>query len=106
MSVVFQVQVGSDNIASRSYKEAGPCSRAEGKRLLEEIYVEACRERLLDGNRDFRNAIDSAKRAIDNAVGGADAGQNRAFYRKEFATNKGYVRVDIEIHRGNGHFKT
>jgi len=106
MSVVFQVQVGSDNIASRSYNGAGPCSRAEGKRLLEEIYTEACRERLLSGNQEFRNAIDSAKRAIDNAVGGADAGVNRAFYRKQFATNKGYVRVDVEIHRGNGHFRS
>jgi hypothetical protein len=89
MSVVFQVQVGSDNIASRSYNGAGPCSRAEGKRLLEEIYTEACRERHLDGNLEFRDAIDSTKRAIDNAVGGADAGQNRAFYRKQFPTNKG-----------------
>jgi hypothetical protein len=73
---------------------------------LDEVYTEACRERLLDGNQEFRNAIDSAKRAIDNAVGGADADQNRAFYRKQFATNKGYVRVDIEIHRGSGHFRS
>lgn len=104
MSVVFQVQVGNDNVASRSHQGEG-CSRSEGKRLLEEIYNEACRERLLDGNQEFRNAIDSAKRAIDNTVGGASAGQNRAFYRKQFATNKGYVRVDIEIHRGH-HFSS
>lgn len=106
MSVAFQVQVGSDNVASRSYNGAGPCSRAEGKRLLEEIYEEACRERHLRGNQEFRNVIDDAKRAIDNAVGGADAGPTRAFYRKQFATNAGYVRVDIEIHRGNGHFRS
>lgn len=106
MSVAFQVQVGSQNVASRSYNGSGPCSRAEGKRLLEEIYQEACRERHLSRNQEFRNAIDAAKRAIDNAVGGADAGQNRAFYRKQFATNAGYVRVDIEIYRGYGHFRS
>lgn len=105
-SVGFQVQVGSRNIASRTYNGASPCSRAEGKRLLDEIFNEASRERVLDGNRDFSNAIDNAKRAIDNAGGGADAGPTRAFYRKEFATDAGYVRVDIEIYRGNGHFRS
>jgi hypothetical protein len=69
MSVVFQVQVGSQNIASRSYNDAGPCSRSKGKRLLDEIYDEAVRyESALRGRQDFRNAIDNAKRAIDNAT--------------------------------------
>lgn len=108
MSVAFQVQVRSENIASRSYNGDSPCSRSEGKRLLEEIYDDACRyESALRGRSDFRNAIDAAKRAIDNAVGGADAGQNRAFYRSQpIATNAGYVRVDIEIYRGYGHFRS
>ena len=108
MSVAFQLQIGNQNIASRSYNGAGPCSRAEGKRLLEAIYDESVRyESALRGRQDFRNAIDSAKRAIDNAVGGADASPyQRAFYTTRFATNAGYVRVDIEIYRGNGHFRS
>ncbi len=106
MSVAFQVQVRSENIASRSYN-GGSCSRSEGKQLLEEVYEESCRYySSLRNRQDFRNAIDAAKRAIDGAVGGASAGQNRAFYRKEFATNLGYVRVDIEIYRGQGHFRS
>lgn len=107
MSLAFQVQVGNNNIASRSYNGVGPISRAEGKRLLDEIYEEACRYySSLRGRQDFRDAIADGKRQIDNAVGGVDAGQNRAFYRRQFATNLGYLRVDIEIYRGSGHFRS
>lgn len=55
MSVTFQVQVGSDNIASRSFNGDGGCPRSIGKQYLDEIYKEACRERLLDGNQEFSN---------------------------------------------------
>lgn len=106
MSVVFQVHVGHNTPYSRKWQNEGGCPRAIAKQYLEELYNEACRyHRDLEGRKDFRNAIDAAKDAVDRASGGASAGPTRGFFNRELATSAGYVRVDIEIHRGYGHFK-
>jgi len=107
MTVRFQVHVSGD-VYSRTYNGSGGCSRAEAKKLLEELYHEACRfHGVLKSNDEFRQKIDNAKRAVDGATGGASAASNRNFYSSNnFATRAGYVRIDIEIHRGIGHFRS
>lgn len=107
MSVGFQVHIGRELAVSETYNGSSPCTRSEGKALLERLYTNTCNTyQSLKTRQDFRNAIDGAKRAIDNAVGGAGASSTRGFYNKEIATNLGYVRVDIEIYRGEGHFRS
>lgn len=107
MSVGFQVHIGRELAESETYNDSSPCSRSEGKALLERLYTKTCkRYKDLSERSDFRGAIDGAKRAIDNASGGADASSTRGFYNsKDLATPYGYVRVDVEIYRGNGHFR-
>lgn len=107
MSVVFQIHVGNNSPYSRKYDGSGGCSRAEAKRLLDEVAGEARRyHRALESSQDFQNGIDAAKRAVDNATGGASAASTRGFFNREITTSAGYVRIDIEIHRGNGHFRS
>lgn len=107
MSVGFQVHIGGSLAESETYSGSSPCSRDEGKTLLERLYTKTCNNyKQLKTRQDFRDAVDAAKRAIDNAAGGADAASNRGFFNREMATPIGYVRVDVEIYRGSGHFRS
>lgn len=106
MSVGFQVHISGNLAESETYDGSSPCSRSEAKSLLERLYQKTCdKYKKLQGRQDFRKAIDGAKRAIDNAVGGAGASSTRGFYNNEMSTPLGTVRVDVEIYRGEGHFR-
>jgi len=103
--VRFQLQVGTKDVNHDNYhSNERPCSKRDALNHLASLWAKE-KDYFRDSswNQSFKQAIEKAERAVNNASN-VSASQNRNFYSTTFEHNGSTYRVDIAIEAGDGHF--